>query len=425
MPPKYAITEASERKTDVLSLGAFIGDLYRHHQDRGLRLGPQDIMDVTPLKGHNLASLETAQVIAKARGRDPGALYSERDTLLMLGRPDPDSSYIPSQVSKLFGADNDSAATIIRKYGQDGSIDGLALAALYDEAFPGRLPASDIGKSDRGRPAESLNDLLQLYFGDIAGTAPVSADREKELAARIRDGDPEARRELIEANLSFVISVARQYRNRNLSLQELISAGNVGLITAADRFDGNRGYKFISYAVWWIRQSILQMLSEEARAVRLPMNKIGLLTKINKVSQTVMQDEGDMLTSDAGKAELAARLGVSEADITDTLLAAQPTASLDAPPENDLSALETIPAEGESPDAAIMRAQGQEQIERVLSVCDGREQRILSLYLGLDGEKPMTLEQIGALMGLTRERIRQLKKRGLDKIRRHNDYYQL
>jgi RNA polymerase primary sigma factor len=226
-----------------------------------------------------------------------------------------------------------------------------------------------------------------------------------------------ARDELVQANLRFVIDVAKHYQNRGLLLADLIGAGNLGLMTAAERFDGTRGYKFISYAVWWIRQSIIQTLAEHVRTVRLPLNKVNLLKDISKASHRLGQGrEG----GEPGMEEIAAEMNVPAEVVTDAVLSARPVSSLDDVFEDDdkrtlLSLLADTTQE--SPDAGVMRDSAREQLESVLDSLEEREQRIIRLYFGLDGKEALTLEEIGTLMGVTRERVRQIKERALSRLR--------
>jgi RNA polymerase primary sigma factor len=274
---------------------------------------------------------------------------------------------------------------------------------------------------------ELLNDeesTLRLYFDDIAESKPLSREKEVELAARIKEGDMQARDELVQANLRFVIDVAKNYQNRGLSLSDLISAGNLGLLTAAERFDGTKGYKFISYAVWWIKQSILQTIAEHARTVRLPLNKLSLLKDISKVSRRLGQGR----ESEPDVEEIAAELDVPAEEILDTMLSARTVRSLDeAFEEDDERSLLNILADTsqEAPDTDVLRDSAREQLESVLNSLDDRELRIIRLYFGLDGNEALTLEQIGGLMNLTRERVRQLKERALGKLRHPARYHAL
>ena len=274
---------------------------------------------------------------------------------------------------------------------------------------------------------EILSDeenTLRLYFDDIADSRPLSREREVELSARIQEGDIQARDELVQANLRFVIDVAKNYQNRGLSLSDLISAGNVGLLTAAERFDGTKGYKFISYAVWWIKQSILQTIAEHARTVRLPLNKLSLLKDISKASRRLGQGR----ESEPGIEEIAAELDVPAEEVLETMLSARSVRSLDESfEEDDERSLLNILADNTqaTPDDNVLHTSARTQLEEVLESLDERELRIIRLYFGLDGSEALTLEQIGGLMGLTRERVRQLKERALGKLRHPTRYQAL
>ena len=266
---------------------------------------------------------------------------------------------------------------------------------------------------------DSLGDresTLRLYFDDIADSKPLSREREVELSARIQDGDQCARDELVQANLRFVIDVAKNYQNRGLPLSDLISAGNVGLLTAADRFDGTKGYKFISYAVWWIKQSILQTIAEHARTVRLPMNKVSLLKDISKTSRRLGQGR----EAEPRIEEIAAELEVPTEEVLETMLSARAVRSLDESfEEDDERSLLNILSDTSQvkPDANVLCESAKDQLESVLNSLDERELRIIRLYFGLDGHEALTLEQIGDLMGVTRERVRQIKERALSRLR--------
>ena len=260
-------------------------------------------------------------------------------------------------------------------------------------------------------------DGLQQYFDSIAaGSTPLSRGDEVRLAARIQDGDIQARNELVEANLRFVIDVAKNYQNRGLSLMDLIGAGNFGLMTAADRFDGTRGFKFISYAVWWIKQTILQAIAEHSRTVRLPMNRIDLIRKIARVRHKFAESSGGDVSEDA----IAKKLGVSVKEIHATIIDGRSVRSLDEPfsDGDERSLANLLPNEGPAPDEDVLDEElGSDIAKAIQSLDDEREEEILRLYFGLDGEEPIMLEQIGEIMNLTRERIRQLKERALDRLR--------
>ena len=257
---------------------------------------------------------------------------------------------------------------------------------------------------------------LQTYFKEIGSSQPLSREKEGQLAERIAAGDERARKELAEANLLFVVTVAKNYRNRGLSFSELISAGNVGLMTAVDRFDATRGFKFISYAVWWIRQAIQQALAEDSRTVRLPLNRISLLRKIALTRQQL----GDANGGEPDDDKIASALDLSVTEVRDTLLSGRRVVALDRTvfdEDEDSTLLRRLADTAqEQPDEVITRSSSQKQLEMVLEGLDEREHAIVRSYFGLDGSEPMTLEQIGNRMGLTRERIRQLKERALRKL---------
>ena len=258
-------------------------------------------------------------------------------------------------------------------------------------------------------------DALHHYLEDVASSQPLSSAEEVELAVRIRAGDQKARAKLIEANLRFVITVAYEYQNQGVPLVDLISAGNVGLITAAERFDETRGFKFISYAVWWIRQSILQTLAEHARVVRLPLNRVELLRRISRYKSS-RQHETSTRTAEE---EIAKELDIPVEQVTDILTSGQRTLSLDTSlGDGENSLLEMMPDNSqEPPDAMALRNTLKAEISSALSTLDEREQKVIRLYFGLGGGTEMTLEEIGKQFRLTRERIRQIKEKALRKLR--------
>ena len=264
--------------------------------------------------------------------------------------------------------------------------------------------------------------LLASYLSDIADSTPLSALQEAELARRIRIGDEEARNELVEANLRFVVSVSKEYQNRGLSLAELISAGNMGLITAAERFDETKGYKFISYAVWWIRQAILQTLMEQS-TVRLPVNRIDMQTKVTRTYEALQRDG-----STPSLKKVADTLGFSEEKVEQTLIDGQPIRSLDAPFEEgeERSLLDYLSNENDlSPEEEALRFTLKEDIETALDRLNQREGDVLRLYFGLNQEPSLTLDQIGVRFKLTRERVRQIKEIALSKLRHPRFYAKL
>ena len=267
-----------------------------------------------------------------------------------------------------------------------------------------------------GSSLADMEDCLGSYLAEIATSCPLSSEEEVAIARRIREGDDEARNQLVEANLRFVVRVAKEYQNRGVALADLISAGNIGLITAAERFDETKGFKFISYAVWWIRQAILQALAEQSRTVRLPLNKIGLLYKISKASRILQQEQVENPDPEA----IAARLDVPVAEVKETMISGRSVRSLNATykEEDHHSLLDVLPDEQqESPDNLVSRDCLRGQIESALFDLRGREAEIIRLYFGLEGEQPMTLDQIGGRFNLTRERVRQIKEKALNHLR--------
>ena len=265
-------------------------------------------------------------------------------------------------------------------------------------------------------PRQYERDSFQRYLTDVAVSQPLSAKDERALASRIKRGDGDARNKLVEANLRFVITMALKYQHRGVPLEDLVNVGNMGLITAAERFDGTRGFKFISYAVWWVRQSILRALKENARLVRLPSNRVELLRRIYLYSDTQRQETSRWPDPE----EIAEEMGVSLALVKDTLAKGRHTVSLDATfgEDNTASLMTTIADETAEPaDAQLMRNSLHEEIETALGSLDKREGEIVSLYFGLDGTGGLNLTEIGARYGLTRERIRQIRDQALGRLR--------
>lgn len=260
---------------------------------------------------------------------------------------------------------------------------------------------------------------LDLYLKEINNTPLLTREQEKELAKRIRKGDERALHELVKANLRFVVSIAKQYVNQGLSLADLVNEGNLGLIKAAYRFDEKRGYKFISYAVWWIRQAMLQALAEQSRIVRLPLNRAGTLYRIGKAARQLDQELGRNPEVD----EIAAKLKLPKDEVRDTMQIANSHLSLDASFGNDQdenSLVDYIADERlEPPDEQTYTNALSEDMQKALNTLTEREREILSLYFGLEGEEPLTLEEIGKRMHLTRERIRQIKEKAILRLR-HN-----
>jgi RNA polymerase primary sigma factor len=257
---------------------------------------------------------------------------------------------------------------------------------------------------------------LDLYLREIGETRLISAQEEIALAKRIKEGDQEALEKLTKANLRFVVSVAKQYQNQGLTLPDLINEGNIGLIKAAKRFDETRGFKFISYAVWWIRQAILQALAEQSRIVRLPLNRVGTLHKIGKISSSLEQEYGREPSPD----EIARELELTAIEVSDTLKISNSHLSLDAPfsTSEDNSLMDILEDEFQpAPDEALLDESLRLEIERALDTLSSREAEVINLYFGLNHEKALTLEEIGARFNLTRERVRQIKEKAIRRLR--------
>jgi RNA polymerase primary sigma factor len=257
---------------------------------------------------------------------------------------------------------------------------------------------------------------LDLYLREIGETRLISAEEEVELAKRIKEGDQGALERLTKANLRFVVSVAKQYQNQGLSLADLINEGNIGLIKAAKRFDETRGFKFISYAVWWIRQAVLQALAEQSRIVRLPLNRVGTLHKIGKISSSLEQEYGREPSPD----EIARELELTAVEVSDTLKISNSHLSLDAPfsTSEDNSLMDVLEDEFQpAPDEALLDESLRLEIEKALDTLSSREAEVINLYFGLNHEKALTLEEIGARFNLTRERVRQIKEKAIRRLR--------
>lgn len=257
---------------------------------------------------------------------------------------------------------------------------------------------------------------LDLYLKEIGETPLINAAEEVRLAKKIKLGDQRALEALTKANLRFVVSVAKQYQNQGLSLADLINEGNIGLIKAAKRFDETRGFKFISYAVWWIRQAILQALAEQSRIVRLPLNRVGTLHKIGKISSRLEQNFGRAPSPD----EIAKVLDLSANEVTDTLKISNSHLSLDAPfsQSEDNSLIDILEDEFQpSPDEALMSHSLRMEIEKALDTLTAREAEVINLYFGLNNDKALTLEEIGSRFSLTRERVRQIKEKAIRRLR--------
>jgi len=257
---------------------------------------------------------------------------------------------------------------------------------------------------------------LDHYLRDISAYPLISREEEAELARRIRVGDQEALDKLVRSNLRFVVSVAKKYQNQGVSLSDLINEGNLGLIRAAHKFDETKGIKFISYAVWWIRQAILQALAEQSRIVRVPLNRAGTLHRIGKRANALLQELG----REATHAEIAEGMDITAEEVAKTMSISQVHLSLDAPltPGEDNRLLDYLAdTVNPTPEDQTFEKALIEAIEDSLGGLKDRESRILRLYFGIDGAEPMTLEEIGTLLGITRERVRQIKEKALSRLR--------
>ena len=274
--------------------------------------------------------------------------------------------------------------------------------------------------SVRQRRPTLETDVLSTYFREVGAYRLLSRDDELALGRRIRAGDESAISELVCANLRFVISIAKRYQNQGVTLSDLINEGNVGLLRAARKYDDAKGVKFISYAVWWIRQAIVQALSEYAHMVRIPVARVALLHRVTVATNALSQELG----REPSRQELAASLDMGEDDMVEAIPIGQAELSLDAPLlDNDEGGLLDLLADDDSssPDEDVGSDDLSSSIDEALSHLRDREAKVLRLYFGFDGNEAMTLEEIGQELGVTRERVRQIKERALGKLRRFDD----
>jgi RNA polymerase primary sigma factor len=280
---------------------------------------------------------------------------------------------------------------------------------------PEPLPRASARPALRSRSGEG-EDSLDHYFREISGYPLITREREADLARRIRASDPDALDMLVRANLRFVVSVAKKYQNHGVGLGDLINEGNLGLIRAAHKFDETKGIKFISYAVWWIRQAILQALADQGRMIRVPLNRAGALYRIGRRASTLRQTLG----REATHAEIAEGMDIDAEEVGRMMTIAQDHVSLDAPlrPGEDNRLLDYLVDDaGQAPDERVLEHALTDAIRESLASLNAREATILRLYFGLGPEEPMTLEQIGAVLGVTRERVRQIKEKALSRLR--------
>ncbi|MCB4806756.1 RNA polymerase sigma factor RpoD/SigA [Tamlana sp. 62-3] len=271
-----------------------------------------------------------------------------------------------------------------------------------------------ITKQVTNRESKSLDKYLQ----DISKISMITADEEVELAQRIKKGDQKALDKLTTANLRFVVSVAKQYQNQGLTLPDLINEGNAGLVKAAKRFDETRGFKFISYAVWWIRQAILQALAEQSRIVRLPLNKIGSINKIKKAYSFLEQE----YQREPNAQEIANELDLTISDVKQSMKVSGKHVSMDAPfKEGETSNLYDVVSSNQSPkpDAGLIKKSLNTEVNRALNMLSNKEAEVIRCYYGISQKHPMSLQEIGDAFGLTRERVRQIKEKAIRRLR-HN-----
>jgi RNA polymerase primary sigma factor len=265
-----------------------------------------------------------------------------------------------------------------------------------------------ITKQVTNRDAKSL----EKYFQEISKIGLITADEEVELALKIKKGDDRALDKLVKANLRFVVSVAKQYQGQGLKLSDLINEGNLGLVKAAKRFDETRGFKFISYAVWWIRQSIMQALAEQSRIVRLPLNKIGSINKIRKIYARLEQDEQRMPTNK----EIAKQLDMTETEVAQSLKNSGRHVSMDAPfKEGEDSNLYNVIQTDDSPqpDKDLMKQSLSIEIDRALETLSNKEAKVIKMFFGINLPAPSSLAEIGEVIDLSRERVRQVKQKAI------------
>ena len=286
----------------------------------------------------------------------------------------------------------------------------VASSAVTTDVLP--IVQGGITKQVTNRETASLDKYLQ----EIGKVELITAEEEVTLAQKIKQGDRAALEKLTKANLRFVVSVSKQYQNQGLSLPDLINEGNLGLIKAAQRFDETRGFKFISYAVWWIRQSILQALAEQSRIVRLPLNKIGSINKINKAYAKLEQEYEREPNPD----EIAIMLEISENEVKESLRNSGRHVSMDAPliQDEDNTMYDVLRNDdGPTPETELLYESLRKEIDRAISTLTPREADVIKLYFGLNGSHPMTLEEIGEKFDLTRERVRQIKEKAIRRLK--------
>lgn len=284
---------------------------------------------------------------------------------------------------------------------------GIVLAT-YDGIGDAKMTMTNTNKHS------NENTSLSLYLKEIEKIPLLDRDEEYKLAVMAKKGDSYARNRLVESNLRFVVSIAKQYQNRGLPLSDLISEGNIGLLTAMDKFEPEKGYHFISYAVWWIRQSILKAIGEKSRMIRLPMNRTADLVQILQ-AKTNLEENG---YNDASIEDIAAECGMTKDQVLEVMQMSREVSSLDAPvgAEEDSSFGDFIESDLQKPDDVVMDEALKESVKRILDTLPERERGIIALRFGLEGKKPMSLKEVGELYNLTKERIRQIEKKVLGQL---------
>lgn len=280
--------------------------------------------------------------------------------------------------------------------------------ATYDGIGDAKMTMTNTNKHS------NENTSLSLYLKEIEKIPLLDRDEEYKLAVMAKKGDSYARNRLVESNLRFVVSIAKQYQNRGLPLSDLISEGNIGLLTAMDKFEPEKGYHFISYAVWWIRQSILKAIGEKSRMIRLPMNRTADLVQILQ-AKTNLEENG---YNDASIEDIAAECGMTKDQVLEVMQMSREVSSLDAPvgAEEDSSFGDFIESDFQKPDEVVMDEALKESVKRILDTLPERERGIIALRFGLEGKKPMSLKEVGELYNLTKERIRQIEKKVLGQL---------
>lgn len=293
--------------------------------------------------------------------------------------------------------------------------DALATQIEKELSPEDKVKAAKERANEKIRRSKIASGTISMYLSEISQYEPLPPAREVELAVRIEKGDRKAMKELVEANLRFVVSVAKKYQGNGLSLSDIINEGNLGLIKASKRFDPSRGFKFISYAVWWIRQAILQALAEQGRLIRLPLNRVGTITKITKAAEKLEAEIGRQPKVE----EISHQLDIGTNEVFNALQYSRRHSSLDAPFSDgeDSSLINVIQDEEEkNPDNKVMDTSMKEEIASALSTLTDRERSVIEMYFGINRDRSFTLNEIGEQFSLTRERVRQIKEKAIRRL---------